>query len=168
MAKADSRCVFDTNTLISAALLEDSTPGRALRLALERGLLLASRDTLTELADVLSRGKLDRYVTREEREEFFEAFVARAEIVEPMQPIRACRDPKDDKILELAVQGNADVIVSGDEDLLTLHPFRGISLLSPGAFLASPPTAGPGSEAALLSSARTTRAVESRTKGNRQ
>lgn len=45
--------------------------------------------------------------------------------------IRACRDPKDDKFLELAVSGNADVIVTGDKDLLALHPFRGIAILTP-------------------------------------
>jgi len=54
-------------------------------------------DTLTELAEVLGRDKLDRYLSQDEREEFFEALIARVEIVEPAESIRACRDPKDDK-----------------------------------------------------------------------
>ena len=49
--------------------------------------------------------------------------------------IQACRDPKDDKFLELAVNGEADLIISGDEDLLTLHPFMDISILSTADYL---------------------------------
>ena len=49
--------------------------------------------------------------------------------------IVACRDPTDDKFLELAVSGNADLILSGDKDLLTLHPFRGIPIVTPAAFV---------------------------------
>jgi putative PIN family toxin of toxin-antitoxin system len=134
MERAEGRFVFDTNTLISAALFPDSTPGHALRLALERGTLLSSPDTLSELADVLSRKKLDRYLTHDEREEFFEALVTRAEILEPNRSVRACRDPKDDKFLELAIEGRATAIVTGDEDLLVLHPFRGISIVAASAF----------------------------------
>lgn len=131
MERAEDRFVFDTNTLVSAALFPDSTPGHALRLALERGTLLSSPDTLSE---VLSRKKLDRYLTHDEREEFFEAFVARAEILEPTRSVRECRDPKDDKFLELAIEGRAKAIVTGDEDLLVLHPFRGISIVAASAF----------------------------------
>ena len=47
-----------------------------------------------------------------------------------------CRDPDDDKFLELAVSGNADYLVSGDDDLLALHPFREIPILRPAEFLA--------------------------------
>ena len=50
--------------------------------------------------------------------------------------ITACRDPKDDKFLTLAVAANADYIVTGDDDLLVLHPFRGIQIIKPAEFLA--------------------------------
>jgi predicted nucleic acid-binding protein len=59
----------------------------------------------------------------------------RGEAVTPIERITACRDPRDDKFLEVAVTGEADVIVSGDQDLLTLHPFAGIPILPPAAFL---------------------------------
>lgn len=135
MAKTKPRYVFDTNTLVSATLFAHSTPGRAFHYALKRGVLLISADSLSELFEVLSREKLDRYVTQDERAEFIEALVARAEIVEPVESIQECRDPKDDRFLELAVAGQADAIVSGDADLLVLHPFREVSILTPTDFL---------------------------------
>ena len=129
------RCVMDTNVLISAALFADSQPGRALRLILRSGVLLASPEALTELADVLGRRKLDRYLTWEERETFLQVLADRTEMIEPSIRLAVCRDPDDDKILELAVAGGAAAIVVGDSDLLVLSPFRGIPILSPRAFL---------------------------------
>jgi uncharacterized protein len=61
--------------------------------------------------------------------------LADAELVEITERIAVCRDPKDDKFLELAVNGRADVVVSGDADLLSLDPFRGIPIETPAAFL---------------------------------
>jgi uncharacterized protein len=58
-----------------------------------------------------------------------------AEFVPIIQLIRECRDPDDDKFLEVALNGSADVIVTGDEDLLGMSPWRGIQILSPGNFL---------------------------------
>ena len=129
------RCVFDTNTVVSGVLFERSKPARALLRAIKRGEILLSQSTLEELAEVLLRSKFDRYVTSSEREEFLEAFVDRATWVEPTEEIRRCRDPKDDKFLELAIGGNADFVISGDGDLLALHPFRGISIMTSAEFL---------------------------------
>jgi len=132
-----ARCVFDTNTLVSALLFERSTPGEAVRWALQNGEILISPSTLEELAEILQREKFDRYVTPSEREEFLEAFVEGATFIEPTEVIRACRDPKDDKFLELAVSGEADYVVTGDADLLDLNPFRDISIVTPAEFLAA-------------------------------
>jgi predicted nucleic acid-binding protein len=52
-----------------------------------------------------------------------------------LSPVRACRDPRDDKFLEVAVHGRADAIVTGDRDLLDLNPFRGIAILTPAEYL---------------------------------
>ncbi len=130
-----SRAVFDTNALISAVLFDRSTPARAVFAALEQGVVLVSAQTVRELAEVAARSKFDRYVTAEERDRFVTALVGRAELVEVRKQIVACRDPKDDKFLSLAMAGSASVIVSGDEDLLVLHPFRGVEILTPAAFL---------------------------------
>lgn len=129
------RYVFDTNTLISAALLENSVSSRAFRRALQLGQVLLSSATLHEVAEVHQREKFNRYVKPREREKFLDALVARDRWIEPLEKIHAFRDPKDDKFLELAVEGSADCLVSGDGDLLVLNPFRGIPIQRPGTFL---------------------------------
>ena len=129
------RCVFDTNTVVSAALFRGSVPEQALFLALRIAAVLMSRELADELNDVLSRPRFDRYADREIREEFLQDLVRQAESVVVIERVRACRDPKDDKILELAVNGNADYIVTGDDDLLVMNPFRDIEIVRPAEFL---------------------------------
>lgn len=63
-------------------------------------------------------------------------FINVAHPVEISQKIQVCRDPKDDKFLEVAVCGQADLIVTGDQDLLVLHPFQGIQIITPVSYLA--------------------------------
>jgi len=133
---SSTRYVLDTNTLISAVLFEHSIPGQAFRRALKQGDVLISPATLEELAKVLQRKKFDRYVTIAERDEFLEAFVERATFVEPAEEIRICRDAKDDKFLELAVSGGATYLISGDNDLRSLNPFRGITIVTASEFVA--------------------------------
>jgi putative PIN family toxin of toxin-antitoxin system len=135
------RVVLDTNALVSRLLLPNSAPARAVRLAVSEDRILASDATLMELADVLGRPKFDAYVTIEERQTFLRLFGRIAERVQIIHVVRTCRDPKDDKFLELAANGSAGAIVTGDNDLLALHPFRGIPVLTPTAFLASRPAA---------------------------
>ncbi|WP_339397073.1 putative toxin-antitoxin system toxin component, PIN family [Synechococcus sp. C9] len=127
------RCVFDTNVLISALLLENSKPAQAFRYALANGEVLLSLDLLEELDEVLGRKRLNRYLTTEEREEFLEASIERAVLVEITEKVQECRDPKDD--LELGLNGQAQSIISGDQDLLVLHPFREVVVISPDEFL---------------------------------
>ena len=131
------RFVVDTNTLVSAAFMEGSTPDRALRRAFQNGVFLASPDTLDEATEVLTREEFDQYASWERRHELLEALADQSVVVEPTLPIEACRDSDDDKFLELAVEGEADLIISGDSDLLVLHPFEGIAILSPADFLES-------------------------------
>lgn len=129
------RYVFDTNTIVSGFLFHKSNPSHALQKALERGQVLFSMEVAQELAEVLRRNKFDRYVRRKTREEFLRALIEEAVFIEITETIHACRDPKDDKFLELAVNGNASQLITGDEDLLVLNPFRGISILTPKQFL---------------------------------
>lgn len=130
----EQRFVFDTNVIVSAVLFEHSLPGQAFYGALQRGKVLLSQAVILELNEVLSRVKFDRYVAREDRERFLVMLVREATIVEINAEVRDCRDPKDDKFLELAVGGQATCLVTGDEDLLCMHPYRGIPILTPAAF----------------------------------
>ncbi len=130
------RYVLDTNVLISRLLMADSLPGRATRHAVGTGKVLVSDATLDELVDVLARPKFDRYVTLEERQEFFQRLLRTVEYVPILRQIQACRDPRDDKFLDVAVNGEADVIITGDGDLLALHPFLGTPILTPADYLA--------------------------------
>lgn len=133
------RFVFDTNAVVSAALLESSVPGQAFQRALKLGTLLLSQGTLQELHEVLARPKFHRYVSITEREEFLASLVTRSLWLEPQQTVTVSRDAKDNKFLELALAGNAVCIVSGDDDLLSLHPFQGVRILTPKQFLADFP-----------------------------
>src|SRR5437879_9161602 len=127
---ARERVVVDTNTLISRLLLLVSVPAQAVRQVVAEAQLLASDATLMELAEVLARSKFDRYLTVSERQEFLRLFGRVAERIPIIHVVQACRDPKDDKFLKLAVNGAAHLIMTGDADLLALHPFRGIDILS--------------------------------------
>jgi putative PIN family toxin of toxin-antitoxin system len=133
---SDHRFVFDTNVIVSALLFADSNAGHAFLHALDHGRVLVGQTLAEELQDVLSRPKFDKYVTRQQRETFLEAFIRESEVVQVTESIHVCRDPKDDHVLELAVSGKASLIVTGDEDLLVLNPFRNIPILSPANFLA--------------------------------
>lgn len=129
------RYVLDTNVVVSGILFPDSVPSQALRKA-QTGEVLASDSTKMELIAVLDRSRFDRYLQATLRRELVSEFVGKCEPVSIHFPIRACRDPRDDKFLEVAVHGRADLIITGDADLIALHPFHGIEILTPASFLA--------------------------------
>ena len=91
---------------------------------------------MQELREVLARSKFERYVKLSNRLAFLQVLQRRAEVVRVTSNLTICRDPKDDMLLALAVDGNADYLITGDQDLLVLHPFRSIRILSPADFLA--------------------------------
>jgi putative PIN family toxin of toxin-antitoxin system len=76
-----------------------------------------------------------RYIAEDLRDEFLAAYLAMAEFVVTTEQITACRDPKDNQVLETAIDGHATCILSGDKDLLVLNPFRDIPILTPSEFL---------------------------------
>lgn len=123
------RYVIDTNVLVSALLLEQSTPARVVFHLLANDTILTSLSALQELEAVLHRPKFDRYVALEEREAFITKFALTAETINSMETVQACRDPKDDRFLEIAVNGEARVIVTGDPDLLALLHFEELLFL---------------------------------------
>jgi putative PIN family toxin of toxin-antitoxin system len=130
----DERLVVDTNVVLSGLLFPGSIPSRAL-LKAQTCTILASETTRLELVEVMERSRFDRYVEREVRQRLADEYGKACEMVEILFPIHACRDPKDDKFLEVAVHGLADLILTGDRDLLDLHPFHGIAILTPAEYL---------------------------------
>lgn len=129
------RCVLDTNVLVSALLVPGSKPRQALDRALREGKVLLSFATLAELYDVLHRKQFRRYLGEEDARSFIAALAHESEWVDVNIRTEICRDPKDDKFLELAVSGRTTQLITGDADLLVLDPFRGIRILSPQFFL---------------------------------
>jgi putative PIN family toxin of toxin-antitoxin system len=130
-----TRIVVDTNVLISRLLMPASVPGRAVRRAVDEGQLLMSEASFMELADVLGRPKFNPYVSVEDRQGFIMRLGGIVEMVEILHRIQACRDPKDDALLEVAVNGQASLLITGDKDLLALAPYRGIRIVTPAAYL---------------------------------
>jgi len=132
------RVVVDTNILVRALIKPHGTVGPVL-LRLRHGeyTILYARSLLEELVDVLSRPRIrEKYhLSDQDIQTVVSLILLRGEAVPPNERITACRDPKDDKFLEVAVAGKADVIVSGDQDLLVLHPFAGIPIVPPATFL---------------------------------
>lgn len=129
------RVVADTNVLISRLLSASSVAGRAVHKAVDTAQLLISEPTFAELSEVLSRPKFAPYISPDQRRAFLAYFQRVTERISITELIRVCRDPKDDAFLELAVSGRADVLITGDQDLLVLHPFRGMTILTPSDYL---------------------------------
>jgi len=132
---AAERAVLDTNVLISAALIATSRPFSVLQHVVDSGVLIFSNETFEELVTRLMRPKFDSYVSERTRQAFLVDLGAVAEWTAITGVVHVCRDPHDDKILETAIAGHAGWLVTGDGDLLELHPFRGLSIVTPREFL---------------------------------
>jgi uncharacterized protein len=133
------RAVLDTNVLLSGLLWRG--PSYALLEQVRNGSVtfLSSPELLAELAEVLARPKFDAVLSRSSssREQMLAQVRMLAEVTDPpplAQPV--CRDPDDAAVLALARAAQADVIVSGDDDLLSLTSFESIPILNPAHALA--------------------------------
>ena len=136
----DRPIVVDTGVLVSAAIRPESVPALVLQKALLHYELCASEATFAELQDVLSRSKFDRYAVAKTRQAFVEGLLLYVRLVNLLpvdvsQVVNDCSDPKDNKFLALALAVNAEMIVASDPHLTAMHPWRGIPILPPAAFL---------------------------------
>ncbi|HEA30894.1 MAG TPA: putative toxin-antitoxin system toxin component, PIN family [Leeuwenhoekiella sp.] len=127
--------VFDTSSLISAFLFPNSIPRKALNKAINSGILVLSTQTYSEFEDVILRSKFDRYLIPLRKQEALNKIRDIAFSVNVQETITDCRDFKDNKFLELAVSASDSCIITGDEDLLVLNPFRSIPILNVADFL---------------------------------
>ena len=130
--------VIDTNVYISAMLYPNSVPARALEKAFLHGTILISQPILDKLQKTIFRKKFDPFISQESRETLLKNIEKTTLICTPHIEIQDCRDPKDNDILSLAVSEQANCILSGDKDLLVLHPYQNIPIFTPKEFLEFP------------------------------
>ncbi len=132
------RVVIDTSVLVSGLIRLQGSPGKVMR-ALRDGRFTAlySHDTLMEIVEVLGRDffRQKYQIQAEDISVLVNLIRLRGEAVAPTQRVTDCRDPKDNKFLEVAISGEADYLVSGDDDLLSMNPYQDIPVLSPAEFL---------------------------------
>ena len=130
-----ARVVFDTNALISALIVPSSVPAKALDLAVEHFEIIVSKATWQEFELKIKKTSLERYFRNtHDRDAAVHAINRVVTHVAVRSVVTDCRDPKDNPFLELALDGKADAIISGDKDLLVLNPWRGVCIQSPGDF----------------------------------
>jgi putative PIN family toxin of toxin-antitoxin system len=133
------RAVVDTNILIRAVIKPGGTVGPILRrLAQAEYQLIYSQALVEELLEKLALPRLkDKYgITDEAVADLVAVLALRGELVVPDIAVTVCRDPDDNMVIEAAIAGQSDCIVSGDEDLLTLNQYEGIDLITPREFIA--------------------------------
>ena len=129
------RFVIDTNVLVSSILIKKSSSDATLKKVRNLGNLLFSEATLHELQTTLSRSKFDKYVSLQVRSEFIFRLRLESELVEIVERVYLCRDEKDNKFLEVAINGKADYLITGDNDLLVLRPFQDVKIMTINEFL---------------------------------
>lgn len=129
------RIVIDTGVLVSAVIRPESVPALALEKALLQFDVCACDETLCELEAVLMRPKFDGYIRPELRREFIVGFGQRVTKIAVNRAVTDCIDPKDNKFLALAEAADAELIVASDPHLTNMHPWRGIAIIPPAAFL---------------------------------
>jgi uncharacterized protein len=131
----DKRVIFDTSTLVSAVLKPQSVPAEALSWAWEVATVAVSVETLAELSLVLGRAKFDPYRARADRDDFFAHYRAMSMLCDVQIAVTLCRDPKDDKFLSLVAASEASLLVSSDQDLLSIGRFETALIVSPKQFV---------------------------------
>ncbi|MFN8499296.1 MAG: putative toxin-antitoxin system toxin component, PIN family [Anaerolineae bacterium] len=135
------RVVLDTNVVVSSFIAPASTPARVLALMSEDQFeLLVSEAILAEYEAVLKYPRIQARHRRSDSEvaDIVAGFRALATVIEPTRRLDIVQDDADDnKLLECAVEGGAEIIASGDSHLLSLKGYEGIEILSPAAFLAA-------------------------------
>jgi len=122
------RVVVDTNILVSFAIRPNENFERLFDYLARQDITLISDDTVAELFTVLNRNKFRKYIRQDSAMDYIEWYVGISELVTVTESVIACRDPKDDKFLSLAVGGKADCIIAGDSDLLEMIAYEEIPI----------------------------------------
>lgn len=137
MKEVDSNyIIIDTNVLISGFIFPSSKPGLAIKKALSEYIVCVSNETHKELMEVIQRPKFEKYLRKGDIEFLTSTFSKLARMIEVTQTITDCKDPKDNKFLEVAISANAKFLITGDKrDLLSMNPYRNVNIISVSEFL---------------------------------
>ncbi|MEA5489825.1 MULTISPECIES: putative toxin-antitoxin system toxin component, PIN family [Pseudanabaena] len=134
MTNSSIRLVLDTNVLVSAILSPASISAKILNWGEDNGVILYSTATLTEVLSVLGRSKFSKYIDRDDIDGLSIRIKTVWLFVEILNQVQLCRDPKDDKFIDLALNGEASYLITGDSDLLVLKPIQNTSVINPRTF----------------------------------
>lgn len=131
--------ILDTNVLVSyICFFNGRQIDEVVEYCLDNCKVLISKETLEELRQTLLRDKFDKFSDKEERWlvlQSIEIVFEHISIKHKIENSTICRDPKDVKFLELALNGEADYLITGDKDLLVLEKFENTQIISPIEFL---------------------------------
>ena len=129
MTNSSMRLVLDTNVLVSAILSPASISAKILNWGEDNGVILYSTATLTEVLSVLGRSKFSKYIDHDDIDGLSIRIKTVWLFVEILNQVQLCRDPKDDKFIDLALNGEASHLITGDSDLLVLNPIQNTSVI---------------------------------------
>jgi uncharacterized protein len=132
-----TRIILDTNTFVSGIIFKGNLLRQLVTLVVNDYELMFSDETWDELAQVFQREKFEQHLPLGTRLSVLADLAARITVIRPTSVITDCRDPKDNKFLALALDGNVATIISGDADMKALNPWRGIGIVSPEEFVRS-------------------------------
>jgi uncharacterized protein len=135
-ASAKPAIILDTNIFVSGVLFPGHTVREVLRTGFAHYKVVVSEQTWDELAAVIQRPEFEKRLLLAQRLLVLETFARLVTVAQVHVQVTDCRDPKDNKFLALALAAQAKYIVTGDDDLLALHPWRGVSILNASNFLA--------------------------------
>jgi len=133
------RVILDTNIIISGILFKGEAIRSLLLFALNEYQLVFSQSTWDELASVIQRDAFEKNMPLGARLRALAELGTMVEVVSSTSIVTDCRDPKDNKFLSLALDANVTAIVTGDNDLKVLHPYKGIAIYSPADFMSLHP-----------------------------
>ena len=134
MPQKKHRVVIDTNLWISFLLTRDFSKLDRL-MSIDQAVLLISQKLLEEIVEVAERPKFRKYFDLFELTDLLVGLGQRAELDQVSFQVNVCRDSKDNFLLSLAIDGAATHLLTGDKDLLVLHPFGEIKILTIADFL---------------------------------
>ncbi|HEY3306596.1 MAG TPA: putative toxin-antitoxin system toxin component, PIN family [Candidatus Binatia bacterium] len=131
------RVVIDTNVLISAIFWPGKPKQLLNQVRLGKVTFLTSEILLAELEEVLTRKDKPFKLSEEEALRVLTPIRGLAEVVQPYSTVTQCRDDADNRVLECAIDGKADWIITGDWHLLELHSFKEVTITTVAEFLAT-------------------------------